>query len=423
MGRGLQGRGSSKARGQRGRNVVTQVGRQEVPALTVAPADVGGRARGKIVLFANTDWYLYNFRLSLARALAREGYEVLLISPPGRFGPMLQELGFRWQPVAMTRRSLNAVAEFALVLHLARLFRRENADLVHGFTIKPAFYGSLAARLAGVKARIVAVTGLGYVFISGGLWARLLRIPLRWLSRRAMGGVGARLIVQNETDLRYFVNGALVTRDHARLIQGSGVDCARFHPRREARTPGPLRVLLAARLLWDKGIGEFVQAAQCLRAGGRDIHFILAGEPDPGNPASIPPSTVRSWVAAGILRWVGYVDDMPALMREVDVVVLPSYREGLSKSLIEAAACGKAVITTDTPGCRDVVTHGREGLLIPVREWEPLAAAIGKLDDDRDLVRTLGEAARVRAVSEFEETIVIARTLEVYSELLTSPAD
>jgi glycosyltransferase involved in cell wall biosynthesis len=240
------------------------------------------------------------------------------------------------------------------------------------------------------------------------------------LLKQALGGRSVRLIVENETDLRLFVDAGLIPAKRARLLPGSGVDCVKFRPSTRARAPGPLRVLLASRLIWDKGIGEFAQAATNLRAGGRDIDFILAGEPDSGNPTSIPRSVIDKWVATGILRWIGHVEEMATLLSEVDVAVLPSYREGLSIFLIEGAASGKALVTTDVPGCRDVVTHDREGLLVPAREWEPLAAAIGKLDDDRDLVRTLGNAAHARAVHEFGETIVIARTLDIYRELLSN---
>jgi glycosyltransferase involved in cell wall biosynthesis len=384
--------------------------------------DPGASSRAKIVLFANTDWYLYNFRLSLARALVERGYSVLLISPPGKYGAMLRDLGFRWQPVPMVRRSLNPLAEMGLVLGLARMFRREAPDLVHGFTIKCAVYGAIAARLAGVKARVSAVTGLGYLFISNEFRARLLRWPTRWLLRLALGGSGARLIVQNETDLRLFVDAGFAPADRARLIAGSGVDCNRFRPSAQKRRSGPLRVLLASRLLWDKGIGEYTEAARSLRVAGREIDFVLAGGPDPGNPASIPESVVDGWVEAGVLRWVGHVDDMAGLFAQVDVVVLPSYREGLSKSLIEAAASGKALITTDVPGCSDVVVHGQSGLLVPAREWKPLAVAIATFDDDRELMRTLGEAARLRALEAFDETIVIAKTFDIYRELLSASA-
>jgi glycosyltransferase involved in cell wall biosynthesis len=214
-----------------------------------------------------------------------------------------------------------------------------------------------------------------------------------------------------------FEESGLVEKDKVRLIPGSGVDCRRFSPASETGRGGRLRVLLPARLLWDKGVGEFVAAARILHGAGRDIEFVLAGDPDPGNPASVPVSEVNAWVAEGSIQWLGHVDDMPGLMRSVDVVVLPSYREGLPKGLIEAAACALALVTTDVPGCRDVVSHGVNGLLVPVRDVEALAEAIARLQDHPELARILGAAARENALSMFDERLIVARTLDVYREL------
>lgn len=383
-------------------------------------SELAGSGR-RIVLFANTDWYLWNFRRSLALALRRSGFQVLLLSPPGEYGAKLRELGLRWEPVPMERRSLNPLREAAVLAHLWRLFRRERPDLVHGFTIKCAVYGSLAARLAGVPGRVNAVTGMGYVFTSQDAKARALRPLVRALMRIALDGRDARLILQNPDDVAVFEQARLVALERIRLIPGSGVDCVRFTPApgRTPPAPGkPLRVLLPARLLWDKGLAEFVEAARHLRNEGRDIEFLLAGDPDPGNPAAVPESEVRGWVAAGLLQWLGHVDDMPALFATVDAVVLPSYREGLPKGLIEAAACGLPLVTTDVPGCREVVRDGVDGLLVPARDAGALAAAIARLHDDPALARRLGEAARQRALDEFDERIVIERTLAVYQEML-----
>jgi glycosyltransferase involved in cell wall biosynthesis len=180
-------------------------------------------------------------------------------------------------------------------------------------------------------------------------------------------------------------------------------------------------VLLAARLLWDKGIAEYVEAARRLRSEGHSVDFLLAGDPDPGNPAAVPEAAVRQWSAEGIVTWLGHVDDMPSLLRSVQVVVLPSYREGLPKGLIEAAACGLPLVTTDVPGCREVVTDGVDGLLVPVKDANALAAAIQRLQGDADLRRRLGAAARVKAEQEFDERIVVGRTLAVYRELWPVP--
>ena len=382
-------------------------------------ADTGiGRASVKIVLFANTEWYLWNFRRSLAVALRDAGHDVLLISPDGPYGEKLRALGLRWQAVPMDRRSLNPLREARLLWHLVRLFREERPALVHGFTIKSAVYGSLAARLAGVPARVNAVAGMGYVFISKSLKARLLRPLVRTLLKLALGGRNARLILQNPDDVALFERAGLVDSTQVRMIPGSGVDCTRFHPDPAYRSGARLRVLLPARLLWDKGLAEYVHAARLLRAEGRPVDFLLAGDPDPGNPAAVPEADVREWVGQGLVQWLGHVDDMPALLQSVDIVALPSYREGLPKGLIEAAASGCALVTTDVPGCREVVTHEVDGLLVPVRDGEALAKAIGRLQEDPGLRVRLAEVGRGKALRRFDERIVVSRTLDVYRELV-----
>jgi glycosyltransferase involved in cell wall biosynthesis len=276
----------------------------------------------------------------------------------------------------------------------------------------------LAARLAGVPARVSAVTGLGYVFTSDDRLARLLRPLLHLLMRISFGGKFARLILQNADDLTVFLKAGYVKEDRLRLIRGSGVDCTRFLEPSARAAEQPFTVLLAARLLWDKGLAEYVSAARKLRQQGREIRFVLAGAPDHGNPASVSEETVRGWERAGYVEWVGHVDDMPKLFGSADIVVLPSYyREGVPKSLIEAAACGRALITADAPGCREVVTDGVEGLLVPPRDSDALAMAIARLHDDPLLAGRLGRAARAKALVEFDEQIVIARTLAVYDEV------
>lgn len=373
----------------------------------------------KILLFANTDWYLWNFRRSLALAARDAGYDVLLVSPPGEYGARFAGIGLRWQALAMDRRSLNPLRELGVLWRLLRLFRRERPALVHGFTIKCVVYGALSARIARVPGRVNAVAGLGYVFSSGDAKARLLRPLVRLMMRMALGGERARLILQNPDDAALFERAGLVDAEHVRLIRGSGVDCLRFAARAPAAdSPGPLRVLLAARLLWDKGIREYVEAARMLRAQHRQVSFLLAGTPDAGNPAAVPEADVRRWVQEGVLEWLGHVEDMATLFRSVDVVVLPSYREGLPKSLIEAAACGLPLVTCDAPGCREVVTDGVDGLLVPPRDARALAAAIARLLDDPALRTRLGTAARAKALARFDEKIVIKETLAVYREVM-----
>lgn len=375
----------------------------------------------KILLFANTDWYLYNFRRSLAQAVREAGHEVLLVSPHGPYVALLQDLGFRWVAAPMQRRSLNPLRELALLLWLHRLIRREQVDLVHSFTIKCAVYGSLAARSAR-RMSVTAVAGMGYVFTSNDLLARCLRPVVRSLLKLGLGGGGNRLILQNPDDVALFERAGLVDAARVRLIPGSGVNCERFSPALLAGQPDPalgLRVLLPARLLWDKGLAEFVEAARLLRADGRQVQCLLAGDPDPGNPAAVPEATVRGWAEAGLVHWLGHVDDMPTLLGSVHVVALPSYyREGLPKGLIEAGACGLPLITTDMPGCREVVSDGVDGLLVPARNARALADAIARLQDEPALRQRLGQAARAKALAQFDERQVIQRTVAVYQELL-----
>jgi glycosyltransferase involved in cell wall biosynthesis len=373
----------------------------------------------KIVLFANTDWYLYNFRLSLATALKKSGHDVLLISPPGKYGEILKNMGFRWQAVPMQRRSLNPVRELSLLFHLWRLLRNEQPDILHGFTIKSAVYGSAAAKLAGVPGRVSAVAGMGYVFTSHDMKALILRPIVRTLMRLALGGRNSRLILQNSDDVALFKNAGVVAPDIIRLIRGSGVNCEDFTPKATNTNHGDsFRVLLASRLLWDKGILEYAETARALRARDSRLHFLLAGDPDSGNPSAVPEEMIEAWQKEGTIEWLGHVDDMPKLYASVDLVVLPSYREGLPKSLIEAAACGLPLITTDVPGCREVVTNEENGLIVPARDSRALAAAIARIADNPELASRLGRAARENAQQQFDVSIVISQTLAVYDELL-----
>lgn len=373
------------------------------------------------MLFANTDWYLYNFRLPLARRLRAEGHEVVLVSPPGDYASRLTAEGFRWLPLAMDRRSLNPLAEARLLARLAALLRRERADLVHGFTIKAAVYGALAGRLAGVRARVLAVAGLGHVYSSQSRRARLLRPLLDLALTLAASGAASRVVLQNPDDQRQFLARRIAPADKIRLILGSGVNCDRFTPgpRRAAPREGPFRVLLASRLLWAKGVDDYVAAAAQLKAEGAGVELLIAGEPDPGNPAAVPAEQVRAWVDQGLVAWLGQVEDMPALLRSVDAFALPTrYGEGVPRGLIEAAACALPLLTTDTAGCRELVSDGVEGLHVVPGRPDTLAAAIRRLADEPDTARAMGEAARAKALAVFDERGVLDRTVDLYDELL-----
>lgn len=363
----------------------------------------------KILLMSNTDWYLYNFRLDLAEALRARGDEVALASPVGEYAPKLQAQGFRWVEITLSRRGMNPLEELAAILRLWALYRREKPDVVNHYTIKCVLYGSLAARLAGVPRIVNSIEGLGIVFSGRN---RLLQILIEWMYRLFL--VNTSVIFLNPDDFELFLHKGLVTPESAHLISGSGVDVARFTPGPEPDSALPVAVF-PARLLWEKGVGVFVEAARLLKQRGVLARFALIGEPDPHNPSSISRQDVETWVAEGIVEAWGWRQDMPQVYAESHIVCLPSYyREGVPRSLTEAAASGRAIVTTDAPGCREVVRHGVNGLLVPPRDPVALADAIQTLLENPQLRREMGRRGREIVENEFSSEIVIGKTLEVY---------
>ena len=369
----------------------------------------------KIILSSNTDWYLYNFRLSLAKEILDHGYDLLLLSPPGRYSEILLSDGMRWQAIRLSR-GLNPISDFSTLLQYIGVYRREQPDLVHHFTFKPVIFGSIAARYAGIPATVNSVTGLGYLFVNPGRLAPLLRLVVRPLLRLALKSKNAMTIFQNEEDALFFEEQGLVRSGQYLTIESSGVDVERFSP-----TPEPAGdpiILLAARMLWDKGVGELVEAARILSRQGVQGKVVLVGDVDSGNPATIGEAQLRDWADEGVVEWWGHQDDMPEILGRCHVVVLPSYGEGVSRTLIEAAAAGRPIVASDVPGCREVVSHGKNGFLVPPKDPRALADAISRLLSDRDLRTRMGQAGRDIALERFSDKLVNAKTLQIYSSLL-----
>jgi glycosyltransferase involved in cell wall biosynthesis len=282
--------------------------------------------------------------------------------------------------------------------------------------LKPVLYGALAAWLAGVPRVVNAVAGLGWLFTSGGIAARLARPVVRSVLARLLAAPGSHTIVQNPDDQALLVQSG-VPEDHLHLIRGAGVDTAAFSPAEDP--PAPVTVMLVARMLWAKGVGEFVAAATKLNNEDLPARFVLVGDPDPDNPASVSEANLRAWHGRGGLEWWGRREDMAAVLQQAHIACLPSfYGEGLPKSLLEAAASGLPIVTTDTPGCREVVTDGDNGFLVPVKDIDALAAALKKLIMDANLRRQMGERSRARSLAEFSQARVIAEILAIYQELL-----
>lgn len=376
----------------------------------------------KVLMFANTEWYLFNFRLPLAKHLREQGVDVIMVSPFGPYGKKIETEGFRWIGVPMSRRSLNPITEIGLLWRLLKIYQVEKPDIAHHFTIKCVVYGGIVASAARIHGVVSAVTGLGYVFIGNDFKARILRPLVRQMLRYVMDGANRRLILQNPDDRQIFITAGLIKSDHVRLIAGSGVDTQRFQPRsKRVQLERPCaKVVFAARLLWDKGVAEFVAAAQRLNAQGINAEFVIAGDPDPGNPASIPEETLSKWRELPFISMLGHVTDMAVFLESADVMVLPSYREGLPRSLIEAAAAGLPIVTTDVPGCRETVENGVNGFLTPVRDSSALAEAMLKILEDPELAKKMGVTGRAKALSEFDERLVFSKTLDVYRELVSN---
>jgi glycosyltransferase involved in cell wall biosynthesis len=391
--------------------------RQARAGLVRSPRPARNPARVLFVDHQVRDFLQY--RSALPRGLREAGFEVHAALPREAGLDEVSRQGVRAHVVHMRRKSIQLFGELQSVISLLRLYRRLRPILVHHIGLKPTLYGSIAARLARVPAVVSTLTGLGYVFSTGDAKARMLR----WLVIRGLR-VGfrhqnCRVVFQHSCDRDHIRAGTRVSRGRALLIRSSGVDLSRFLPTPEAA--GPPVVLMASRLLWNKGVGEFVTAAQILRARGCRARFLMIGDPDPGHPSAVPTQALEHWRDAGDIEWLGWQQEMPSLLANSHVVCLPSYYgEGIPRILLEAAASGRPIVATDTPGCREVVRHGENGLLVPPRNIEALADAILRFVDDPRLRTAMGARGRVIAETEFEQTRVTVATLAVYRRLLAS---
>jgi glycosyltransferase involved in cell wall biosynthesis len=364
----------------------------------------------KILFFANTDWYLYNFRLSLAKELRANGHEIIFLSPPGNFQNLLERDGFEWIPFPLSRQGINPFRELWTLWKLSRLYYKLGPDIVHHFTIKPVIYGSLAAHLVRIPGIINSITGLGHLFIDSEAMTRLLRSIASRLYRINLRGT--QVIFENPEDRDIFVQRRLLKAEQAHLILGTGVNVEKFFP--TLKTNDIPVVLFSSRMLVTKGLLEFIEAAHILKEKGLQARFAIAGKTDPGNPASVPDEQIEALKRSDVLEWWGWQDDMPAALARADIFCLPSYREGVPNALLEASACGLPIVTTDTPGCRDVVSHGVNGLLVPVKNAEAVAQALETLIVDHELRHRMGAAGREIAVNQFSMSKVNKETLAVY---------
>ena len=371
-----------------------------------------------VILFVINDApFFLSHRLPLAQAARDAGYDVHVATPQCLEVARILAEGFGYHSIPVSRWGTHVLQDANTVWALFRLYQKLKPQIIHHVTIKPVLYGSLAARLAKVPFVVNAVPGLGHVFVAQGIKARILREFVKKAYRLFLRHRRLRVIFQNPDDMRLFVDSGIVASDHAVLIKGAGVDTDDYCSMPLPETT-PL-VIMASRLLWNKGVGEFVAAANRLKAHGVVARFALVGEPEAGNPAAVPGEQIEAWVAEGAVEWWGRRTDMPVVFAQSSVVCLPSYYpEGVPKVLIEAASCGRAIVTTDTPGCREIVRNHENGLLVPPKDEQALAAALQCLVENRAMCERMGKKGREIVIGEFSLERVIKDTLQLYGVLL-----
>jgi glycosyltransferase involved in cell wall biosynthesis len=372
----------------------------------------------KIIFVVNNPDFLISHRFDICIEAINQGYQAHVASPFKEDAvSKIEAAGMHYHEINFSRKGKNPFLELKTIVSLISLFRKINPDLVHLITIKPYLYGGIAARISGVKSVVSAVAGLGILFSSNQLKYRLLRLALYPLFGFAFGHKNQSVIFQNADDRNALVNWGVVAKDQVKMIRGSGVDlatCAMFD-----EPSGVPIVSFAARLLRDKGVEVFVEASRLLKQRNIEARFWLIGEPDLGNANSVTQEQLRAWKSEGLVELFGFRKDIPELFAQSNIVTLPSfYGEGLPKVLIEAAACGRAVITTDHPGCRDAVERDLTALLVTVRDSVALADAIQALIESPDKRKAMGQAGRKLAIEEFDVNKVVEEHLKIYTELM-----
>lgn len=372
----------------------------------------------KIVYVVNEAGFFFSHRLRLALEARSRGAEVTLICGANTGEHVASEHDLKVLTVPLSRSGVNPLAELRTFFGLVRHYRRLKPDLVHHVTIKPVVYGTLAARLARIRGVVNAIPGLGFVFTRRGNKAALRRYFVTALYRFALAHPNMRVIFQNKEDQQAFVDNKVIRRDQVVMIRGSGVDLNEFQASPEPPTKTIVFVLVS-RMLRDKGVGEFVEAARKVRAIYPDWDFWLVGDVDPGNPSSLTIDELMAWDKSGLVHWLGHRDDVAEVLQLSHVLVLPSYyREGLPKILLEAAASQRAIITSRVAGCLEIVTDGVTGLAVAPRDVEDLAGAMVRLGNDPELRGRLARAARSKAEAIYRVEDVVSDTFFVYQQLL-----
>jgi glycosyltransferase involved in cell wall biosynthesis len=370
----------------------------------------------KIIYFITEDWFFVSHFIDRAIAAKKSGYDVSVITRIGKHGDVIANAGIKIIPTTLQRRSTNPFREIRAIYRIKHVYDTERPVIVHHVALKPIIYGTIAALLSGIRCIVNAPVGMGFVFSSRQWKAKIAKPIISWLYCRLMASQRGTVIVENSDDQKLLGDAYCVPAEKIRLIRGAGVNPDVFKVTSE-REVTPI-VILPARMLWDKGVGEFVTAARIIRHESNQVRFVLVGDVDTENPSSISTAQIEEWVAEGVIEWWGFCNDMPDIYAQAHIVCLPSYREGLPKTLLEAAACGRAIVTTDVPGCREIVSHEETGLLVNPRDAVSLAQALERLINSPDLRQRMGKNAHNKIIRDFSSEMIINQTLALYRELL-----
>lgn len=371
----------------------------------------------KLLFVVNVEWFFLSHRLPIALKAIKEGYEVHIATGITNRLVEMESYGLIVHPLSFDRSDSSPFSSFKLLLDILNVYKKVRPDIVHLVTIKSVLIGGLAARIAKIPSVVVAISGLGFTFTDRSLKAKLILIIIERLYRLALSSRNLVVIVQNKDDLATVKKLSQLSDDVFTLLPGSGIDLQEFYP---CPYPEGLPVIvMASRMLFSKGVGEFVKASVQLKKEGIKARFVLVGEPDPANPRSLTKEQLESWHQQEIIEWWGFSSKMAETINKSHIIVLPSYYgEGLPKVLIEASACGRAIITTDIPGCRDAIEPNVTGLLVPPKEVEPLAKAMRYLILNPEICLQIGMEARKRAETIFSIDEIVSAHLEIYQKLL-----
>ena len=374
----------------------------------------------KLLFNITEDWFFCSHFLERALAAKKAGYSIFVLSRKSLKKDILDNYGMKFISVPFKRKSTNPFYEFYILIRIILIYKRVRPDIVHHVAAKPIIYGSIAAKICRIKSVINAPVGMGYVFTSDNIKAKVLRPLVKILFKffiDSHNGINKRnkVIFENKEDLKYFIKLGAVDPKNACIIQGAGVKIKQnYKPRENKETP---TIALVARMLQDKGINEFVEAARIVNREKKFGNFLLVGDIDPGNPSSLKRQTLPKWNDDKVIKWVGWIENVEEILKKTDILCLPSYREGLPKALIEGAAYGLPIVTTNTIGCKDVVEDGINGFLVPVKNVEQLSNRIFELIQNQDLRNKMGMESFKIASNKFSSKIINSQTLNIYNEM------